>query len=229
MIRVSGNLSKIALSRLNQEPGPAICGEARKIEATLVEFDFSRANHQALAHARLLASTTLIKEMYVQGPAYSYWAKANEYAVKAMTEERSIDGEMILDLHSILTSESGRKFREKTVHGGNTNYPETSDLPELWNIFISRLPETQNKSPILSAAEVYQWIVTLHFFEDANGRLARLCADYILLSSGLPPISFENDAAGFVSALAEPEYYSVDDAVERICKGLRHSTQILQS
>lgn len=229
MITRLGEISSLALERLNSEPGTAICAEARDLEASISELDYSQSNHQALAHARLLASTTLLKEMYVQGSSYGNWAAANQLAVTSMSDGKNLDGEMILGLHFALSPVSGKKFREKSVQGGNTIYPDASDLPALWSIFISRLPATLEKSPILAAAEVYQWIVTLHFFEDANGRLARLSADYILLSAGLPPLSFENDAAGFVSALAEPEFYNVDDAVARILDGIQHSIEILKS
>lgn len=229
MIKGPGPIAALALTRLMTEPGTAICARARDLEASISNMDFSAANHQALALARLKASTTLFKEMYVPGPALGRWADANQYAIKAVSEERTLDSEMILDLHRCLLPESSGNFRTKSVQGGNTIYPETESLPELWKIFTGRLEETHLKTPILAAAEVYQWIVTLHFFEDANGRLARLCADFILLSAGLPPLSFQNDVQGFVSALAEPEFNSVDDAVTRICNGLSHSAEILAS
>ena len=219
------SLSTLALSRLMTAPGERSIKLAADIETKIRGEDFSSGNHHALASARLLASTTLLKEAYVPGTALNRWNSANAFLFSALGEGRTLTGELVREIHAELNPDSD--FRKTFVQGGNTSYPEAQDLTELWKIFCERLGNSD--SPIVNAAEVYQWIVTLHFFEDANGRLARLCADYILLSSGLLPVSFPTDVAGFVSALAEPEFYTTDNAVEKICAGIGHSANSLKS
>lgn len=219
------SLSTLALSRLTTAPGKKSLSLAQEVESKIRGEDFSGGNHQALAVARLQASTTLLKESYSPGPEMLRWNEANAFIFTVISEGRILDGDLIREIHQKLSSQSG--LREKFVQGGNSSYPPAEDLPELWEIFCER-QQTPN-SPILNAAEVYQWLVTLHFFEDANGRLARLCADFVLLSSGLLPLSFPTDVAGFVSALAEPTFYTTDDAVVRICEGIEHSRKALRT
>ncbi|MCE5318819.1 MAG: Fic family protein [Parachlamydia sp.] len=43
------------------------------------------------------------------------------------------------------------------------------------------------KNPILMAAQVYERIVTLHLYENGNGRVGQLMLNYILERYGLPP------------------------------------------
>jgi len=40
---------------------------------------------------------------------------------------------------------------------------------------------------IATAAKAYQWLVSIHPFNDGNGRTSRLVMDYVLLRYGLPP------------------------------------------
>jgi Fic family protein len=47
--------------------------------------------------------------------------------------------------------------------------------------------------PILVAAQMYQRLVSVHPFPDANGRTARLVMDWILQLNGLPPVLINND------------------------------------
>lgn len=227
MIKTPGPIASRALVRLLAEPGQAIRERARELEASLIQKDFSKGNFSALAKERLLASTTLLKETYVEGPALAHWAAANQFIVEKISTGLSLNAELIRSTHKILLPESGGKLRTTFVQGGNSQYPEVESLPLLWDQFQERL-SVKDESPLLRAAVIYQWLVTLHFFEDANGRLGRLCADGVLLTAGLPPLSFSNDAMAFVSALAEPDFFTVDDAIIRVCEGVTHSMKILQ-
>jgi len=42
------------------------------------------------------------------------------------------------------------------------------------------------------AVEASQRLVSIHPFEDGNGRTARLLADWLLQRSGLPPLGFDD-------------------------------------
>lgn len=220
------SLSTLALNRLSTAPGEKFLSLAQDIETKIRGEDFSGGNHHALATARLQASTTLLKESYSPGSEMLRWNQANEFLFSALGEGRKLDGILVSEIHQRLSPRSG--LRKKFVQGGNSSYPEAEDLPGLWKIFEDKLSHQTADTPILNAAVAYQWIVTLHFFEDANGRLARLCADYILLAGGLLPLSFPHDVAGFVSALAAPSFFSTDDAVARICEGIENSGKALR-
>src|SRR5437868_2057675 len=98
--------------------------------------------------------------------------------------------------------------RTELVQGGNCAYPPSGDLEFLQDAFTrSVLASLGNNHAVLEAAMLYQWLVTCHFFPDANGRLARLAADWRLALGGFPPLGFPNGAASFVSALDEERPY----------------------
>ncbi len=222
-----GPIASLALDRLRVDPGNETILRARNLEAILLQKDFSQGNFSALAEARLLASTTLLKETYVPGPAIDNWKAANQFLVEALSSGLVVDTTFIREVHRSLHPESRGELRTTFVQSGNTYYPEADSLPFLWKRFEEKLAAPSD-SALLQASVLYQWIVTMHFFSDANGRLARLIADAVLLSAGLPPLSYENDVAGFVSALAEPDFFTVDDAIARVCEGVTHSMKILQ-
>lgn len=219
-------LASLALRRLEAAPKEESLELARNLDTLLRQTDLSQGNLSALAVARLSGSTTLFKETYRPGQGIAQWNLANEFVLKSLGEGKILSGGLILGIYESLSP--GSTFREISVSGGNSKYPEVTDLEYLWKVFEARLGNVSLKPPIIAAAEVYQWLVTLHFFPDANGRLARLSSDFILLSAGLIPVSFPNDAASFASALAEPVPYTVDDAIRIISQGLEHSLSFFQ-
>ena len=68
---------------------------------------------------------------------------------------------------------------------GNPDYipPEYKDIPELLDELVAYVNETDDH-PLIVAAVVHYQLVTIHPFEDGNGRTARLLSGYILDSSG---------------------------------------------
>ena len=61
--------------------------------------------------------------------------------------------------------------------------PEYSDIPGLLNE-LTEYVNTTNDHPLIVAAVVHYQLVTIHPFEDGNGRTARLISGYILDVSG---------------------------------------------
>ena len=64
---------------------------------------------------------------------------------------------------------------------GHAEYipPEYSDIPELLDELVSYVNTTEDH-PLIVAAIVHYQLVTIHPFEDGNGRTARLMSGYIL-------------------------------------------------
>ncbi|MFI6541511.1 Fic family protein [Nonomuraea sp. NPDC050547] len=58
--------------------------------------------------------------------------------------------------------------------------------------------------PVVAAAAVHAWLAHIHPFEDGNGRVARLMANIIIGSAGLPPliIRVAGDRNRYLNALA---------------------------
>ncbi len=176
---------------------------------------------------RLAASNTLF--INKDTVALQNWLNANQLLNEFILSASSVTGHKIKDLHRALLPSADAFFRSSHLQGGNGVYPPPEDLNILWGVFLTEvLNNPKDKNPIFFASQIYQWLVSLHFFEDANGRLARLSADWVLTASGIPPLSFANDAASFVSVLDEQRNYDTNTAVIRVCQGIQQSLDILE-
>lgn len=96
---------------------------------------------------------------------------------------------------------------------GNPDYipPEYCDIPGLLDELVEYVNTTEDH-PLIVAAVVHYQIVTIHPFEDGNGRTARLLSGYILDRNGY----------GFngIGSLEEYFAYDIDEYYESIQMGL---------
>lgn len=96
---------------------------------------------------------------------------------------------------------------------GNPDYipPEYCDIPGLLDELVEYV-NTTDDHPLIVAAVVHYQLVTIHPFEDGNGRTARLLSGYILDKNGY----------GFngIGSLEEYFAYDIDEYYEAIQMGL---------
>ena len=96
---------------------------------------------------------------------------------------------------------------------GNPDYipPEYSDIPGLLDELVEYVNKTDDH-PLIVAAIVHYQLVTIHPFEDGNGRTARLLSGYVLDINGY----------GFngIGSLEEYFAYDVNEYYESIQMGL---------
>ena len=96
---------------------------------------------------------------------------------------------------------------------GNPDYipPEYCDIPELLDELVEYV-NTTDDHPLIIAAVVHYQLVTIHPFEDGNGRTARLLSGYIMDLNGY----------GFngIGSLEEYFAYDIDEYYESIQMGL---------
>lgn len=96
---------------------------------------------------------------------------------------------------------------------GNPDYipPESCDIPELVDELVEYV-NTTDDHPLITAAIVHYQLVTIHPFEDGNGRTARLLSGYIMDLNGY----------GFngIGSLEEYFAYDVDEYYESLQMGL---------
>ncbi len=96
---------------------------------------------------------------------------------------------------------------------GNPDYipPEYCDIPGLLDELVEYV-NTTDDHPLIVAAVVHYQIVTIHPFEDGNGRTARLLSGYIMDINGY----------GFngIGSLEEYFAYDIDEYYESIQMGL---------
>ena len=108
---------------------------------------------------------------------------------------------------------SGVLFAVYDSQTGKPDYipPEYSDIPELLDELVEYV-NTTDDHPLIVAAVVHYQLVTIHPFEDGNGRTARLLSGYILDINGY----------GFngIGSLEEYFAYDVNEYYESIQMGL---------
>jgi Fic family protein len=88
--------------------------------------------------------------------------------------------------------------------------PPRDGLDQQVDVFLTWLAESENDAsldPILRAAKAHFWFVTLHPFDDGNGRLARAISDYALAQAEHQSIRFYAMAASIMEK--RKSYYDV--------------------
>jgi len=78
-------------------------------------------------------------------------------------------------------------FGKETVH---YEAPPAQHIDKEMNTFFDWLNSPQNIDTVLKAAIAHLWFVTLHPFEDGNGRIARAITDMLLARSDEQPLRF---------------------------------------
>ena len=93
--------------------------------------------------------------------------------------------------------------------------PAAALLPEQMSAFLAWANDGADKTdPVLRAALAHLWFVTIHPFDDGNGRIARAIADWALARSEKSPQRFYSMSAQI--RLERNDYY---DILERTQKG----------
>lgn len=102
---------------------------------------------------------------------------------------------------------------KRTVH---FEAPPRDGLAQQVEVFLTWLAESANDAsldPILRAAKAHFWFVTLHPFDDGNGRLARAISDYALAQAEHQSIRFYAMAASIMEKRSS--YYDVLEASQK--------------
>jgi Fic family protein len=102
---------------------------------------------------------------------------------------------------------------KRTVH---FEAPPREGLDQQVDAFLAWLAESANDAsldPILRAAKAHFWFVTLHPFDDGNGRLARAISDYALAQAEHQSIRFYAMAASIMEKRSS--YYDVLEASQK--------------
>lgn len=96
---------------------------------------------------------------------------------------------------------------------GNADYipPEYSEIPELLDELVEYVNTTEDH-PLIIAAVVHYQLVTIHPFEDGNGRTARLMSGYIM--------DYYGYGFGGIGSLEEYFAYDADEYYNSLQMGL---------
>ena len=151
---------------------------------------------------------------------------ALNYLEEKLNNKEKLSKKLILDVQKLVEKGASKEkiglrgsmppgvlFAVYDSKTGNPDYipPEYSDVPGLLDELIEYV-NTTDDHPLIVAAVVHYQLVTIHPFEDGNGRTARLLSGYILDINGY----------GFngIGSLEEYFAYDIDEYYESIQMGL---------
>jgi Fic family protein len=151
---------------------------------------------------------------------------ALNYLEEKAKEEEPFSKKLILDVQALVEKGASKEkigFRGPMPPGylfavydsqtGAPDYipPEHGEVPELIDELVTYV-NTTDDHPLIVAAVVHYQMVTIHPFEDGNGRTARLLSGYILDTNGY----------GFngIGSLEEYFAYDIDEYYDSIQMGL---------
>lgn len=101
--------------------------------------------------------------------------------------------------------------------------PPAALLPEEMDVFLRWLNTDSGEPPLLKAALGHVWFVTLHPFDDGNGRIARAIGDLLLARADASPQRFYS-----LSAQIQRERSAYYDMLEHTQKGTLDVTAWLE-
>ncbi|CCB89171.1 Fic family protein [Simkania negevensis] len=170
------------------------------------------------------------------------WQAADQKTRKeAATHERQgqpVTFTTVQAIHQTLTAgeeENAGQLRKKAVRssGAVEIYPReinvkdmTSDYERWLNQQIV-LCEKGEKSVILTAAQAYQRLVSIHPFDGGNGRMSRHMMDYVLERFGLPPAALGESVDDAVFGLKVKSPRQQDEFVRKVFGGVQRSYSMI--
>lgn len=172
---------------------------------------------EKISMSRILSSRTLSQNLTSESQA---WALANQTLAEMIDTKVRLDFNNLSQLQMILCpSQSG--LRSQAIFGEG-EYVSVDLLPELLLDFELLLTR-KDLHPLRMAAEVYIWLSTMHPFKNANGRVARLAADYFLLSNGYLPLVFASEIEAMVAKTKDDKIRTKSWAILRALAGVENA------
>jgi len=91
--------------------------------------------------------------------------------------------------------------------------PSADKLPAYMDDFLRWINDENDISPIIKAAIAHLWFVTIHPFEDGNGRISRAITDMMLSKAENSPYRFYSMSAQIQKE--KKEYYNVLESTQK--------------
>jgi len=124
--------------------------------------------------------------------------KAFAYVQKCINENKSLDENIIKDIHALLMENImvGGVYRNVDVYisGAQHSPPPPQEMYIQIKNFYMDLISKNNANPVELAAWTHAEFVKIHPFTDGNGRTSRLVMNYQLMANGYLPISITKES-----------------------------------
>ncbi len=176
--------------------------DAKREELTIKASEDPPRAQEALAYLakkRLLASNTLTSSNREDRLA---WDRANRWLNDRIADDRPLrewSHSELATLNGIVVN-GASSIRTTPIYAGPDQYLQPEHIEPELRALESWIRSTSNH-PALIGATMYIAVVTIHPFENGNGRTARLAADGTLLAEGLLPLCFLSPIATHVAQM----------------------------
>lgn len=123
--------------------------------------------------------------------------KAFAYVKKCIADKKTLDENIVKDIHSILMENIlvGGVYRnvEVRITGAKHKPPAPSEMYYQIKEFFSNMNSRSDLNPIEFAAWTHAEFVKIHPFVDGNGRTSRLIMNYQFMSNGFLSVSVKKE------------------------------------
>lgn len=113
------------------------------------------------------------------------------------------------DAHGPMQVVSGPVGRERVHYEA----PAAALVPQEMNTFLTWFENPERTDPVLDAGKAHLWFLTIHPFDDGNGRIARAITDLALARSEQSPQRFYSMSSQIKAE--HREYYEVLEATQK--------------
>jgi len=181
------------------------------------------AKLQELNQMRLLSSNTLSK--FPDQQKIAAWNDAQGLLFQLLSEKDQLN---INDFKKINTAITGSQsdFRDFEIQTGAGEYLSSDKVSEAFKTYANTM-ETFKEDPLRTAFETYLTIVTVHPFENGNGRTARLAADFYLLGHSYLPVCFKSSIQSHVALVKNNVKRSKEESYLKFLEAVKNSYQLV--
>jgi Fic family protein len=222
LLRIEANRTKLSVAhiplqlenRLRKSSKKKSSYASNKIEGNPLNYE--QAEEAIDSHRHLLSPEQEIKNYFL----------ALNLLEQKLKKHEPISLQLILETQALVVNGASKEktgirgpmpagvlFAVYDDKSGKVDYipPESKDIPPLLEELVSYL-NTSADHPIIKAAIAHYQLVTIHPFEDGNGRTARLLSDYVLSYYGY---DFDN-----LGSLEEYFAFDIDEYYSSLQMGL---------
>ena len=139
-------------------------------------------------------------------------------------QDTALTAATVRELHSLVVQRSRPELAGRyaqlpryvlTDEGQRHHFPSPAEVPALMGDFGAVLRAAENTPD--NAFALHRELVTIHPFDDGNGRTARLLMNLLLLRGGYPPVAIRpKDRLAYLRALQAAQSGSGTEAFERL-------------
>jgi Fic family protein len=224
-------MSQFLLARWTPREQLAIDGALPSLLEKLAELERRaaaqelRPNWDALNLARSYASHSLKAD-----PGQMLrWQSANAAAAQALANKESLSFAMIENWNRVLLgSEDSPVVRTGDVSIAGRRLLAVAEVPRALEDFGEHVLRAPEEHAVVRASRIYQWLISIHPFTNANGRTARLAADYVLMEAGILPAVFPSPLSFAVALFPDrPRQVKPIEAFHGIVLAVERAAEIL--